>query len=129
MPAKKIRQAVKVLGNKDRNPRHFRHRLELPPHPEFPGRLFKLRPERAQVEGVQRPFHAHEKQPGFMVLMLIGVRDVRAIAVKEACHSRHQTLTVGTVDKENGCISHVSATGTSEAPAAPFATMEKWQPN
>src|ERR1035438_9460034 len=108
LPVEEIHEAVKVLGHEDGYARNLRHQLELPLHPQFRGRGLEFRAECAQVESFQRPFDAHKKQAGLVVLMLIGVGDVGAVSIEKACHGCDQAFTVRTVDQENSGIGHCS---------------------
>jgi len=40
-----------------------------------------------------------------MVLMLVGVQDIRALCVEQPGHTGHQALLVRAIDQENGALS------------------------
>jgi hypothetical protein len=103
---KNIGQAVQVLGYEQRYPERFRHRLQAPAHPEFRGYATEFILECVQVETIQRPFHAHEKQPRLMVLMLIGMGDIGPVTVQQARNGRDKAFLVRTIDQQNGRGSH-----------------------
>ena len=108
LPVEDIHEAVKVLGYEDRNPRNLRHQPEAPMHMKLRGHDLEFQPECVQVETFQRPFDTHKKQAGFVILMLIGVRDVGAVSIKEARDSRDESLPVWTADKKSSRICHCS---------------------
>jgi hypothetical protein len=62
----------------------------------------------AQAEAFQRPFDAHQKQPGGIVLMLIGMQDVGVMGVQEIGDGGDQPFLVGAGDQQNGGIAHVN---------------------
>jgi hypothetical protein len=78
---------------------------QFPAHTEFRRERRKRGFEAFEVEGlvfairIQAPLHAHEKQPLAVVLMLIGMKDVRSVLVKQAGNTRHQPPAVGTINQ------------------------------
>jgi hypothetical protein len=106
MSVKNIHQAVKVLRHEAGDTGGFRHQMESPMHVKLGCGVLKFRLECGLIESFQRPFDAHKKKTGFMVLMLIGVRDVGAVSIEQAGDRRHQAFTVRAVDQENGGILH-----------------------
>ena len=94
-----IGHAVQVLRAEERHPRPARARGELPRHLELGGQRRKGGAEALEVEAVQLPLHAHEKQAQLMVLVLVGVQDVGATLVEQARNARHQSLAVGAIDQ------------------------------
>ncbi len=70
------------------------------------GQGLELGAKRRQVEARQLPFHAHEEQFGFGVLVLIGMGDIGSVLVQQVCHARYQALAVRTIDEENGGVPH-----------------------
>jgi hypothetical protein len=81
---KQVGETVKLLRNEDRHARPVGHWLELPAHAELLCGFFKLCQERRYVETIEHPLHAHKEQAGLVVLVLIGVGDVRSELVQEA---------------------------------------------
>ena len=101
-----VRQAVQMLRDEEGHARRMRHQVETPAHVE-PGRQRLEFPAKAlQVEALELPFHPHEEEFGFGILVLIGVRDVGAVAVQQVGDTGHQTFPVGTIDEQNGSIPH-----------------------
>ena len=49
----------------------------------------------------ERPLDAHEEQAQFVILVLVGVKDVRALRVEQACDARHQALAIRAVDQQD----------------------------
>jgi hypothetical protein len=109
LPVQEIRQTVKVLRDENGHPRDFRHLVEPPLHLQFRGQLLKIPPERLQVEFLERPFDSHKEQAGLVVLMLIGVRNIRTVPVEKTGHSGDQALAIRTINAEDGGIPHCLA--------------------
>ncbi len=57
------------------------------------------------IESSHLPFDAHKKQAGFVIAMLIGMRNVGAVSIKKVGNACHHAFTVWTVDEENSRIS------------------------
>ena len=51
---------------------------------------------------MQRPFHAHEEQSEVFVALLIGVKNVGAVLVKQARDACDKAAAIGAVDEEDG---------------------------
>jgi hypothetical protein len=85
---------MQVLRHENRYPRDFGRKLQTPRHLEPVGQLPETLSEHWDVKLRAVPFDSHEKQPGFMVLMLIRVNDIGARFVQKCCHARYQSLLV-----------------------------------
>ena len=59
-----------------------------------------------QREILQVPLHAHEEQPEIVVLVLIGVKNVGAVAGQETGNARDDSLAVRAMNQKNGGIWH-----------------------
>ena len=69
-----------------------------------------MRSNAAQIEGFrlralvvhrQSPLDAHEEEAQFVVLVLIGVQDVRAPLIEQRRNPGHQPRPVGTIDQQH----------------------------
>jgi hypothetical protein len=56
---------------------------------------------------VEIPFHAHEEQAKIVIVVLIGVEDVGPVFVQQPGNTGHESLPVGAVDQQNGCVLHL----------------------
>lgn len=74
--------------------------LELFSHPAELGR------EGFEIESVQGPFHPHEEEAQFAILVLIGMGDVGAISIKKPGNAGDETLTVGAMNEKNRGTCH-----------------------
>jgi hypothetical protein len=93
-----IGHAVQILRAEEGNPRLARTRGQLPGHAELGSEAAKAA-RRLQVEAVQLPFDAHEKQAQVVVDVLVGVENIGAALVEQSRHARHKALAVGAVDQ------------------------------
>ena len=93
-----VGQAVVVTRGEDGHPLAAVGFLQPPVHRVLfrQGRKGGGELGQGHVEAGERPLHAHEKQPGGNVDMLIGVQNVGAVAVQELGHGGHQAALVGT---------------------------------
>ena len=118
-PMQKVGHAVQILRAKQRNPRLLLRRIDPPAHVQLRGKRSKCLFESSQVEArlaaalmvlrftaVQRPFHAHEEQAQVVILVLVGMQNVGSVLVEHSGDAGHQTLAIGAVDQENGCVFH-----------------------
>ena len=107
MAMEQVRQAMLVAGDEDRRPQPPRGVFHPPAHVEPPRDGLELLPQRLgrQVELLERPLHAHEEQPQILILVLIGVQDVRAVRIQKVGNCGDQALAVGAIDQENGGVS------------------------
>src|ERR1700675_2175405 len=55
------------------------------------------------LKSVQLPFHAHQKQSGLRIDMIIRVNDVAVILKEEFRNPRHQTFLVRATNQQYGC--------------------------
>src|SRR5437867_8902518 len=60
----------------------------------------------SQSEIAEVPFNAHQKQTALGVLMLVGVQDVRVVAVQKIGDRRDDPFAVRTIDQEDGGVFH-----------------------
>ena len=81
VPVQQIHQAMKFVRSENGHPRYAVRHLEAPSHSESRGDGLELGPKRIDFESVERPLDAHEEQPGLVVLVLIGMDDVRPVCV------------------------------------------------
>src|SRR5439155_14347003 len=63
----------------------------------------------SQSEIAEVPFNAHQKQTALGVLMLVGVQDVRVVAVQKIGDRRDDPFAVRTIDQEDGGVFHRQA--------------------
>src|SRR5271165_4499673 len=89
LPMQQIGQAVQVLRHEDGHLQPLGLKLQPPTHPEIRGHDAKLVPKHGQIKTVERPFHAHEKQAGLLVLVLVRVRYVGTVAIEKARDARY----------------------------------------
>jgi hypothetical protein len=78
-----VGQAMQVLRYENGDSRDLRHHLKLPLHLQVGRDGFEFGAEGAEIEPIQPPLHAHEEEPAFVILVLVGVRDVRSVSVEE----------------------------------------------
>ena len=69
------------------------------------GELFR-EAGRLQVEAFERPLDAHEEQLQLVVLVLVGVKDVGSMRVKEVGDSGHYPPAIGAVNQQDGGVLH-----------------------
>jgi len=115
-----IGHAVQILRAEEGHARPPVARGQLPAHVQSLGHRRELRLEGLQIEGlgvgaqrgcvaarsVQRPLHAHEEEAQFVVLMLVGVEDVRSMLVEHRGNTRDQTSPVRAIDEQNSGFFH-----------------------
>ena len=95
-----------MLRDEEGHARRMRHEVETPAHLE-PGRQGLEFPAKAlQVEALELPFHPHEEEFGFGILVLIGMGNVGAVAVQQVGDTGHEALPVRTIDEQNGSVPH-----------------------
>jgi hypothetical protein len=108
---------MQILGTEKRNPGDFGGRIQFPAHVEFFGYLRKVGFELLGIEVCatvanvwsfigEAPLDAHEEQAEIVVLVLIGMQDVRTVLVEEPGNAGHQPFTVRAIDEKNSCVFH-----------------------
>src|SRR5580658_5411223 len=104
-----IHQAMQMLRDKYGHARSLVHQLELPIHLEFGRENLELLAKLLDVESVQRPLDAHKKEPSIVILMLVGVNDVRSVTVQKASDPGDEALAVRAGDQHDGGVFHFVA--------------------
>ena len=97
-----VGHAVQVLRAEERHARLARARGELPRHVEIGRKPGKGGAKAFEVEAVQLPLHAHEKQAKLLVPVLVGMQDIRPALVEQSRDARHQALAIGAIDQQYG---------------------------
>src|ERR1700692_143411 len=109
MPIEKVLQAVVVLRNEDRKARPVSRMCEPPVHLESasngPKVLGKLGQVKVEIGGIE--LDASQKKIGFLVSVLIGEKNVAAVAEDEFRNRSDNTFAIWTGDKKNGGIMHM----------------------
>ena len=97
-------EAVVVARHEDRHALAVRRVGDAPAHREALGRLADrvLEGEAVGVELGEVEAHALEELPRHEVGVLVRIQDVRAVAVEELGHRRHDAAPVGAVDEQGG---------------------------
>jgi len=98
MPVQKIGQTVQLLRDENGHPRRCLRQFEAPPHVEFSREILELRFEGREVEILEPPLDPHEKELRFVILMLVGVDDVRAAFVEQHRDAGDEALPIRAVD-------------------------------
>ena len=113
-----VGKAMQVLGTEEGNarlgiPRLLSDAAELPAHLEYGGERGESLGELGKAARVRRkiclrqsPLDAHEKETKAVILVLIGVEDVRALAVEQAGDFGDEAGLVGAVDEQDGAFRH-----------------------
>jgi hypothetical protein len=57
-----------------------------------------------QRKAGQIPFHPHQEQLEFSVLVLVGVQDIGVVLVEKIGNGGHQTFLVGATDEQDGGV-------------------------
>lgn len=107
------------FGDENGDARFFAGKIQFPLHLEFLGDWRELLLELRGIkrEARQVPFHAHEEQILFGILMLVCVQDVGVVPIEKVGDCRNQTFAVGTIDQQGGGVFHRPCPYLFEKPA------------
>ena len=61
--------------------------------------LYEPRPKLAVAPALNRPLHPHKKKTQLVILVLIGVKNIRAPLVQHPRNPRHQPLPVRAINQ------------------------------
>ena len=90
---------MQVLRDEDGDTCDLGGEFESPIHVKFEGHSRELRAKAIHGKAFERPFHAHEEEAGFVILMLIGMDDIGAVVVKHPGDSGHEAFTIRAGDQ------------------------------
>ena len=99
-----VRKTVQVFRDEDGHARKPPRVFDAPAQPEFNGQRFESRTKRRVIESerIQLPLDAHKEQAGFVIAMLVGMQDVRAVIVEKRRDLRDKAFAVGGIDEQDG---------------------------